>query len=318
MKKNIFATNNDWTGLIIRLTLGLILFPHGAQKMLGWFGGPGFAGEMGFFTGTLHLPWIVAFTVIFIEFFGAIALIVGFASRLWSVAIIGLFIGIIFVAHAENGFFMNWFGTQKGEGYEYHLLFIGLAVAVVVNGSGKYALDNIIWKRPVVNPSVLALGAVLLLLCTACGNTTATTAAVDNTVETHNKQLVERYFNEVWNKGNVDVLDSLLSPDYINHTPSTPNPPKGAAGLKPIVNAIRKGFPDLHYAIQDMVVTPNRVVARVIMTGTQTDTLFGTPPTGKPVSVNQINMEEIVDGKIAEHWRVTDELTMMKQLGVIK
>jgi putative oxidoreductase len=142
MKSKLFITNNDWTGLITRLTLGLVLFPHGAQKMLGMFGGYGFAGTMGFFTKTVHLPWIIGFLVIIIEFVGAISLIAGFASRLWSALIIVLFLGIIFTSHVDNGFFMNWFGNQKGEGYEYHLLAIGLSLATLVNGSGRYSVDK--------------------------------------------------------------------------------------------------------------------------------------------------------------------------------
>lgn len=146
MKYPVFKTNNDWTGLIVRLTLGLILFPHGAQKVFGWFGGPGFQGEMDFFTGTLHLPWFIAFLVIFIEFAGALSFIAGFATRVWAVATIILFTGIILIAHKEFGFFMNWFGNQKGEGYEYHLLIIGLCLATLVNGSGKYAVDQFLAK----------------------------------------------------------------------------------------------------------------------------------------------------------------------------
>jgi putative oxidoreductase len=142
MKNKIFNTNNDFTGLILRLTLGLILLPHGAQKMLGLFGGYGFTGTMGFFTETMHLPWIIGFLVIFIEFIGALALITGFASRIWSVLTILLFTGIILTSHLDNGFFMNWFGNQKGEGYEYHLLIIGLSLALFVNGSGKYSIDK--------------------------------------------------------------------------------------------------------------------------------------------------------------------------------
>jgi putative oxidoreductase len=141
MKKLIFKTNNDWAGLITRLTIGIILLPHGAQKLLGLFGGYGFTGTMGFFTGTMHLPWIIAFTVIMIEFFGSILLIVGFASRIWSALTIILMLGIIFTSHIANGFFMNWYGTQPGEGYEYHLLLIGLSIATLINGSGKYSVD---------------------------------------------------------------------------------------------------------------------------------------------------------------------------------
>jgi steroid delta-isomerase-like uncharacterized protein len=139
----------------------------------------------------------------------------------------------------------------------------------------------------------------------------------EQSVENQNRQIVETYFNEAWNKGNTGVLDQLLAVDYINHTPSTPNPPRGPKGLKPIVLAIRKGFPDLHYEIKELIVTKDRAVARVVMTGTNTGELFRMPPTGKKITVNQINIEKIVNGKIAEHWRVTDELSMMKQLGAL-
>ena len=147
MKNKIFNTNNDWTGFVTRLTIGLVLFPHGAQKMLGMFGGYGFSGTMNAFTTQMHLPWIIAFLVIIIEFFGSLSLITGFASRVWSAAIIILFIGIIFTAHIDYGFFMNWYGTQKGEGYEYALLVIGLSLATLINGSGKYSADERLVKK---------------------------------------------------------------------------------------------------------------------------------------------------------------------------
>lgn len=142
MKNKLFSTNNNWTGLVARLTMGLIIFPHGAQKMFGIFGGYGFSGTMEFFTGTLNLPWIIAFLVIIIEFVGSISLIIGFASRIWGALFIILFIGIIFTSHFDNGFFMNWFGNQKGEGYEFHLLIIGLALISLIDGSGKYSVDE--------------------------------------------------------------------------------------------------------------------------------------------------------------------------------
>jgi putative oxidoreductase len=94
----------------------------------------------------MQLPSIIAFLVIIIEFYGAIFLILGFATRVWSLAIVFLFIGIIFTAQFEHGFFMNWFGTQKGEGYEYSLLIIGLAITSVINGSGNFSVDNQILK----------------------------------------------------------------------------------------------------------------------------------------------------------------------------
>jgi putative oxidoreductase len=147
MKQKIFPTSNDWTGLVVRLTIGLILFPHGAQKMLGVFGGFGFTGTMSFFTGTMHFPWFIGFSVIIIEFFGSLSLIAGFASRIWSSLVLVLMIGIIFTSHIHNGFFMNWTGSQKGEGFEYFLLVIGLCIALLINGSGKYSVDKLIVNK---------------------------------------------------------------------------------------------------------------------------------------------------------------------------
>lgn len=132
-----------------------------------------------------------------------------------------------------------------------------------------------------------------------------------------NREIGLRYFNEVWNRGNVTALDQLLAPSYINHTPSTPNPSPGPEGLKPIVLAMRSAFPDLHYEIKDLIATEDKVVMRVVMTGTHRGDLFGLPATGKKVSVEQINIEHLRDGRIVEHWRVTDELTLMRQLGAV-
>lgn len=132
------------------------------------------------------------------------------------------------------------------------------------------------------------------------------------------QNIIHRYYEEVWNQGRLDVLDELLDTQYINHTPSVPNPPPGPDGLKPIVAAIRRAFPDLHYEIKDIIVNDSMAVARVIMTGTQQDSLFDLPPTGRKIMVNQINIEKIKNGKVVEHWRVTDELGLMKQLGFVK
>jgi steroid delta-isomerase-like uncharacterized protein len=132
-----------------------------------------------------------------------------------------------------------------------------------------------------------------------------------------NAETGRRYFNEVWNQGNVAVLDELLAPSYINHTPSVPNPPPGPRGLKPIVLAMRQAFPDLHYEIKEVIATEDKVVMRVVMTGTHRGELFGLPATGRKVSVEQINIEHLRDGRIVEHWRVTDELKLMRQLGAV-
>ncbi len=142
MKQLIFQTRPDFTGLLLRLTAAIVLFPHGAQKMLGWFGGYGFSGTMTFFTDTVHLPWLIGFLVIVIEFVGPLFLLAGAATRLWAAFTAILMVGIVITSHLDNGFFMNWFGNQKGEGYEFHLLMIGICLALVVNGGGRYSVDG--------------------------------------------------------------------------------------------------------------------------------------------------------------------------------
>jgi putative oxidoreductase len=145
--KSIFKTNNDWTGLFLRLSIAIVIFPHGAQKLLGWFGGYGFNGTMQFFTTSKGLPWIIGFLVIILEFFGSMFLLLGLGSRILAAVFIILAAGIVFTSHIHNGFFMNWFGNQAGEGYEYFLLLAGLSIALVSNGSGKLSLDNLIVKN---------------------------------------------------------------------------------------------------------------------------------------------------------------------------
>lgn len=146
MKNKLFSTTDSWTPIVLRFVLGLVIFPHGAQKLLGWFGGYGFAGSMNYFTDTVALPWIIGFLVIILEFFGAIALIAGIATRIISVLYIAIAIGIIFTSSIQYGFFMNWFGNQGGEGYEYFLLWIGMAIGLVVSGGGKYSVDRLLAK----------------------------------------------------------------------------------------------------------------------------------------------------------------------------
>lgn len=145
--KKVFETDQNKAIAILRVVLGIVLFPHGAQKLLGWFGGYGFNGTMGFLTGTAGLPWLLAFLVIAIEFFGAIALIFGFATRIVAFGVIALFAGIVFTSHLQHGFFMNWAGNQPGEGYEYHLLVIGMALALLVSGAGKWSVDRILQRK---------------------------------------------------------------------------------------------------------------------------------------------------------------------------
>jgi putative oxidoreductase len=134
----------DFTLLFVRISLGFIIAAHGAQKLLGWFGGFGYEGTMGFFTSVIGIPYLLAFLVIVLESLGMIALMAGFASRVICVSLIAIMIGAIITTHASHGFFMNWFGSQGGEGFEYHLLIMALAVVIVVNGSGIYSIDHLL------------------------------------------------------------------------------------------------------------------------------------------------------------------------------
>src|SRR6056297_2470809 len=145
--KTLLTTHPNIGSSIARLTLGLFIFPHGAQKLLGLFGGNGFSATMDFFTTQVGLPSFVAFSIIIIEFFGSISLILGFLSKFWALSLAGMFMGIIYTTQLEHGFFMNWFGNQAGEGYEYSLLVIGLALTIMVNGSGKWSIDKLISKK---------------------------------------------------------------------------------------------------------------------------------------------------------------------------
>lgn len=142
--KMLFGTDDGWSGLILRLTLGLVMWPHGAQKLLGWYGGFGFSGTMGFFTEQMHFPWIVAFLVIIGESFGSLALLAGFLTRFAAASIGVIMLGAISMVHWPHGFFMNWFGKQQGEGFEYHLLVIGISIALLITGGGKWSLDRLI------------------------------------------------------------------------------------------------------------------------------------------------------------------------------
>jgi putative oxidoreductase len=136
-------TNNSTAPTIVRLFLAIVLFPHGAQKLVGWFGGSGWNGNMHYFTDTVGLPGIVGAAVIIIEFFGPIAIMLGCLTRFWSIAIACVMTGIIFTNFTDY-FFMNWFGKQPTEGMEFFLLAIGLSVSLVISGGGRFSVDGAI------------------------------------------------------------------------------------------------------------------------------------------------------------------------------
>jgi putative oxidoreductase len=143
--KRLMSTSDDVVLTTLRLVLGVVYFAHGAQKMLGWFGGYGLHGTMGFFTH-MGMPAPVAFLVICTEFFGGLGLIVGLLTRIAALGIGVEMIGAIFMVHLPNGFFMNWAGNQKGEGFEYHLLAIAVSAALLLRGSGAFSLDRALSK----------------------------------------------------------------------------------------------------------------------------------------------------------------------------
>jgi putative oxidoreductase len=144
MTRKLFATDDDTATALLRLVLGIVFFAHGAQKMLGWFGGYGFAGTMGFFTGMLHIPAPFAFLAIAAEFFGGLGLILGFLTRIAAFGIaVNMLVAIVMV-HSSFGFFMNWSGTQKGEGFEYHLLALAVTAFLMIRGAGALSVDHAI------------------------------------------------------------------------------------------------------------------------------------------------------------------------------
>lgn len=145
--KRLFSTDDAWSSLILRVMLGIVMFPHGAQKLLGWYGGFGFSGTMGFFTGQMHIPAFLAFLVIIGESFGSLGLIIGFLSRVAAFGIACIMVGAISLVHWPNGFFMNWFGKQAGEGFEYHLVVLAISIAIMIAGSGRWSVDREIAMR---------------------------------------------------------------------------------------------------------------------------------------------------------------------------
>jgi putative oxidoreductase len=127
---------------VLRWTLAIVIFPHGAQKVLGWFGGYGFSGTLEYFTSTVGIPAVLAVLVFAAELLGPLGLAVGLFSRLAAAGIALVMLGAVFMVHAANGFFMNWYGNQAGEGFEYHLLVLGICLAVMLGGSGALSLDR--------------------------------------------------------------------------------------------------------------------------------------------------------------------------------
>ena len=147
MFRKIIGTSHDKILTLLRVVLGIVIFPHGAQKVLGWFGGFGIAGTYGFLTQQMHIPAALAVLVFAAEFLGSIGLLVGFLGK---VAAFGIAVNLavaVFLVHLPNGFFMNWSGQQKGEGIEFFILAIGIAIAIMIGGSGAYSIDLALTRK---------------------------------------------------------------------------------------------------------------------------------------------------------------------------
>lgn len=155
MLDKLLATDTSRTLLFQRVVLGAVLLPHGLQKTIGAFGGHGFEGTMSYFTNVLHIPTPLAFLVILAESLGALALIAGIGTRIAAFGAVATMAGAALLTHLPYGFFMNWFGAQGGEGFEYHILAIALALPLVLRGAGAYSLDRILARVLRRTPSTL-------------------------------------------------------------------------------------------------------------------------------------------------------------------
>ena len=142
MFQKLMNTSDDFVVTLLRLSLGIVFFVHGAQKALGWFGGYGFRGTLGFFTQQMHIPAVLAVLAIAAEFVGGIGLVIGFLSRVAALGIATNMVVAVILVHRHFGFFANWSGMQKGEGYEYHILAIIICMAIMIKGSGALSIDR--------------------------------------------------------------------------------------------------------------------------------------------------------------------------------
>ena len=144
----IFATQPRWSPTVMRVALGTVMAAHGAQNLLGWFGGYGIDGTMKFFVETIGMPAPLAALVIALESFGALALVAGFATRPIAIGLAAVLVGAIVTVHAPFGFFMDWFGQQDGEGIEFFLLGLALCVALAIDGGGRLSVDHLAVGSP--------------------------------------------------------------------------------------------------------------------------------------------------------------------------
>lgn len=145
--KKFLKTDNSLAPFFLRIMLGLVMLPHGFAKVMpGVFGGGGFTATINFFTGQ-GMPWAIAFLVIVGESLGSLGLIFGFLTRFCAFSFIMIMLGAVQMVHFQHGFFMNWSGTQAGEGFEYHILVIGMCLSLMITGAGRWSVDGVLSKE---------------------------------------------------------------------------------------------------------------------------------------------------------------------------
>jgi putative oxidoreductase len=146
MMRKLLETDNDIGRFILRVLLGIVFFPHGAQKVFGWFGGQGFDGTMNGFE-KMGIPAFFAFLAIMAESCGSLGLLSGFLTRIAAFGITCNMVVAVVMIHFRNGFFMNWFGQKQGEGFEYHILVVAITIALMIKGGGRWSVDSLLTKE---------------------------------------------------------------------------------------------------------------------------------------------------------------------------
>lgn len=144
----LFATDEkSYSLLFLRITAAIVIIPHGAQKLLGWFGGHGFQATLSAFSNYMGIPTFLGVLNIIAESIGGLFLLFGLLSRVSSFGLAVTMVVAAVTAHLQNGFFMNWSGTAAGEGFEYHILYFAISFVIMVKGGGAFALDSLLSRK---------------------------------------------------------------------------------------------------------------------------------------------------------------------------
>jgi putative oxidoreductase len=141
MYQRLFKTNDDWTFTFLRISLGILFLPHGLQMTFGWLGGGGWQASMNYLQGSMELPALIAYGVVLTQLLGSLFLFAGLFTRGMAFLLLIIMGGAVYTSHIDHGFFMNWTGQQSGEGFEYHLAVLAIAIPLIIHGGGKFSLD---------------------------------------------------------------------------------------------------------------------------------------------------------------------------------